>query len=129
MDSRSSISNPPVGITFIAFVMFYGSVMKIVYQRMPWGLAFGVLYIVLGIGLLKLYRWAQVATVVVAILDVGNLGMALVNGFRHWHLVTSMGVLLRLLFYVLIVFYLLLPNIRLAFTHRVRDISAIAAKT
>ena len=72
--------------------------MKLVYQRMPWGLAFCAFYFVLGIGLLKLYRWAQVATVVVAILDVGNLGMALVNGYRQWHLTTSIGVLLRLLF-------------------------------
>jgi hypothetical protein len=129
MDSRSSISTPPVGLTFFVFAMFYGAVANLVSLRLPVGLASCALYIVLGIGLLKLYRWAQVATVVVSILNVGNLGMALVNGFRQWHLTTSMGVLLRLLFYALIVCYLLLPDIRLAFTHRVRDVSAIAAKT
>jgi len=65
------------------------------------------IYIVLGIGLLKMYRSARLAIVVFAILDAAKYGLALLRGFRHWHLIFSVNVFSMFLLYVMIFCYLL----------------------
>ena len=83
--------------------------------RGPWILAFCGFYIGVGIGLLRLRPWARVTTIAVAILDVGLLGVALVNGLLQLRLAFLLAYLLRLPLYALVVWYLLKPEIRLAF--------------
>jgi hypothetical protein len=86
--------------------------------RGPWILAFCGFYIGVGIGLLKLYQWARVTTIAVTILDVGLLGIALLNGAVRLRLAFLFAYLLRLPIYAVIVWYLLKPEIRLAFGRR-----------
>jgi hypothetical protein len=118
----------PVGVACIAGLFFFGAAMRLFSLRSPWGLAFCGLYIVLGVGLLKMYQWARIATVVFAVLDVANYGFVLVRGFRYWHLMFSLNVFSMFLLYVLIACYLLSSNTRQAFTQPVRDPSALAEK-
>lgn len=109
----------PIGIALIAGLLLYGAVMKLVSLRHPWDLAFCGLYIVLGIGMLKMYQWARVATIVVAALDVAYFGFALMTGVRYWHPMFSLSVFSKFLFYLIIVCYLLSPKIKLAYTRPV----------
>lgn len=128
MDSSNSTYPYPIGIAGIAGLMLYQGVMRLLFLRSAWGLAFCGLFIVLGIGLLKTYQWARVVTIVFSILDVGNFGVALLMGFRYWHLMISLNVLSKVLFYIIIICYLLSSGIRLAFSQPVRDASAFAKK-
>jgi hypothetical protein len=97
----------PIGIALIAGLLFYESVMRLFSLRSPWGLTVCGLYIVLGIGLLKMYRLARLAIVVFAILDAAKYGLALLRGFRYWHLMFSLNVFSMFLLYVMIFCYLL----------------------
>jgi hypothetical protein len=134
-------SNSPfpysIGVALIAGLLFYESVMRLfsgVLQlywppiRSFWGLGICCIYIVLGIGLLKMYDWARLATIMIEILNLGYVGSALVRGFRHWNLVVFLAVFLGFLFHALIAGYLLSPNIRLAYIPPVRDASALPEK-
>jgi hypothetical protein len=87
--------------------------------RGPWILAFCGFYVGVGIGLLKLRRWARVTAIAITILDVGLLGVALVNGLLKLRLAFLLAYLLRLPLYGLVVWYLLRPEIRLAFEQQV----------
>ena len=87
--------------------------------RGPWILAICGLYIGVGIGLLKLLRWARVIAITITILDVGLLGVALVNGLLRLRLAFLLAYLLRLPLYAVVVWYLLKPEIRLAFEQQV----------
>ncbi len=128
----------PIGVAGIAGWMLYGAVMRLfsgVLQlywppiRSPWGLGISCIYIALGIGLLKMQDWARLAAIMIEILNLGNVGVAMVRGFRHWHPVVFLAVFLGFLFHALIAGYLLSPNIRLAYTRPVQDVSALAEKT
>lgn len=83
--------------------------------RGPWILALCGFYVAVGIGLLKLRPWARVTTIAVSILDVGLLGVALLNGLLQVRLAFLLAYLTRLPLYALVVWYLLKPEIRLAF--------------
>lgn len=128
----------PLGVAGIAGLLLYNGVMRLfsgVLQlywppvRSPWGLGISGIYIVLGIGLLKMLDWARLATIMIEVLSLVYVGVDLVRGFRHWHLVVFLAVFLGFLFRALIAGYLLSPNIRLAYTRPVRDASALAEKT
>ena len=97
----------PIGIALIAGLLFYEAVMRLFSLRSPWGLTVCGLYIVLGIGLLKMYRLARLAIVVFSILDAAKYGLALLRGFRYWHLMFSLNVFSMFLLYVMIFCYLL----------------------
>jgi hypothetical protein len=84
--------------------------------RGPWVWALSGLYIAIGIGLLRRYKWARLATIAAAILAVGLLGVALVNGLLQARLIFLFGYLLRLPIDALIVWYLLKPEVRRTFT-------------
>jgi len=81
--------------------------MRLIFLRSPWGLTVCGLYVVLGIGLLKMYRLARLAVVVYAILVAARYGLLLLRGFRYWHVVFSLNVLSAFLLYVIIFCYLL----------------------
>jgi hypothetical protein len=83
--------------------------------RGPWVLAFCSFYIVVGIGLLKLSRWARTTTIVIVILDVALQGVALANGLLQVRLMFLAVYLLRIPIWALILWYLLKPEVRLAF--------------
>jgi len=74
MQPANSPFSYPLGATLIAGLLFYEAVMRLIYLRSPWGLTVCGLYIVLGIGLLKMYRLARWAVVVYAILDAARYG-------------------------------------------------------
>lgn len=127
----------PLGVAGIAGLLLYNGVMRLfsgVLQlywppiRSPWGLGISGIYIVLGIGLLKMYDWARLATIMIEILSLGYMGVDLIRDFRHWHLVFFLFVVLVALFRGLIAGYLMSPNIRLAYTRPVRDASALPEK-
>lgn len=119
----------PIGVACIAGLMFYGAAMRLLSLWSPWGLIVCGLYILVGIGLLKMYQWARVVTIVSAILDAANYGFVLVRGFWYWHLMFSINVFSMFLLYVMIVCYLLSSNTKLAFTQPVRNASASAGNT
>jgi len=107
MEPSKSLFPYPNGILGISIVLFYSAVMRLLSLRSPWGLVVCGLYVVVGIGLLKMYRSARLAVVVFAILDAAKYGLALMRGFRYWHLMFSISVFLMFLFYVAIFCYLL----------------------
>ncbi len=72
--------------------------------------------------------WARLATIMIQILTLGNFGVAMVRGFRHWHPVVFLAVFLGFLFHALIAGYLLSPKIRLAYTRPAQDVSTLAEK-
>jgi hypothetical protein len=84
--------------------------------RGPWVRALSGLYIFVGVGLLRRYRWARLATIADAILDIGFLGVALVNGLLQLSLILVLAYLLRLPKNALIVWYLLKPEVGRVFT-------------
>src|ERR1700676_5224813 len=75
--------------------------------RGPWVLALSGLYIALGVGLLRLYPWARIATIAKEILNVGFFGVALVNGLLQARLIFVFARLLSFPVDVIIVWYLL----------------------
>jgi len=83
--------------------------------RGPWVLALGGLYIAIGVGLLKRFQWARLATIMSAILAVGLLGVALLNGLLQLRPIFIIGYIIRLPIDALIVWYLLKPEIRSSF--------------
>jgi len=107
MDPSKSLFPYPNGVLGISVVLFYSAVMRLLSLRSPWGLAVCGLYVVLGIGLLKMYRLARLAIIVFAILDAAKYGLALLRGFRYWHLMFSINVFSLFLLYVMIFCYLL----------------------
>jgi hypothetical protein len=79
--------------------------------RGPWVLAQSCVYIALGIGLLKRFQWARLATIAVEILGIALLGVALVSGLLQARLIFVIASLLRLPISALIVSYLLKSEI------------------
>ena len=82
------------------------------------------LYVVLGVGLLKLQPWARVMTVADVIVNLGLLGVAALNGLLNTRLLFLVAYLLRLPIYVVTVWYLLEPKVSLAFRRRKDSITA-----
>jgi hypothetical protein len=72
-----------------------------------------------------MHDWARLATIMIEVLSIGYVGVDLVRGFRHWHLVFSLAVFFVCLFRALIASYLMSPNIRLAYTQPAQDESAL----
>ena len=121
-----SNSTRPAEITGIAILMFCVGVWRLFSVREPLGLVSCGFYIVVGIGLLKLYQWARVVTIAVAFLNFGLFGMALI---RQSRLIPYFTALLGFLFCGLIVAYLFTSAVRLVFVRPVRRASAFAEKT
>jgi hypothetical protein len=128
----------PIGVAGIAGLLIYNGVMRLfsgVLQlywppvRSPWGLGISCIYIALAIGLLKMQDWARLATIMIEILSIGYVGVDLLRNVRYWHLVFLLPVFLVSLFRVLVAGYLMSPNIRLAYTRPVQDVSVLAEKT
>jgi hypothetical protein len=116
----------PDEITFIAILMFCVGVSRLFSVREPLGLVSCGFYIVVGIGLLKLYQWVRVVTIAVAFLNFGLFGMAM---FRQSRLITMLATLLGFLLCGYIVAYLFTSAVRLVFVRPVREASAFAEKT
>jgi hypothetical protein len=74
------------------------------------------LFIILGIGLMKLYQWARVATIAAATLAVGAYGMFLFYCLRQWNLAVFLTAFLQFLLYLYILLYLSTSKVGLAFT-------------
>jgi hypothetical protein len=89
--------------------------------RGPWILAFCAFFIVVGIGLLKMSQWARVTTIVIVTLDLALQGVALANGALQERPIFLAVFLLRIPIYGLLLWYLLTPAIRFAFS-RQRDV-------
>jgi hypothetical protein len=83
--------------------------------RGAWVLAFCGFLIVVGIGLLKLSRWARLTTIVIVILDLALQGIALANGVLQARPMFLAVFLLRIPIYGSLLWYLLTPEVRLAF--------------
>jgi len=83
--------------------------------RGPWLLALGGLYIAIGVGLLKRFRWARLATITVAILRIGLLIVGMRNGILELRAKFVFSYLLGGLVDGLIVWYLLRAEIRRSF--------------
>ncbi len=83
--------------------------------RGPWLLTFCGFFIVVGVGLLRLSRWARVTTIVIVILDLALQGIALANGLLQARPMFLAVFLLRIPIYGLLLWYLLTPEVRLAF--------------
>jgi len=83
--------------------------------REPWLFALCSFYIIVGIGLLKLSRWARWTTIIVEILGIGLRAIALANGPLQVLPKFLVVYLLRILVDGLILWYLLTPGVRVAF--------------
>ena len=84
--------------------------------RGPWVWALGAIYIAVGVGLLKRYEWARLATIADSFLVVGFLGVALLNGLLQVRPIFLFAYLARLPISALIIWYLLKPGVRQIFT-------------
>jgi hypothetical protein len=129
MDSRFVDSTRPYEITGIAILMFCAGVWRLFSVRGPRGWGICVFYIVVGIGLLKLYQWARVVTIAVAFLDFALSETALVHGFGQFHPILVLTALIEFLFYAFIVAYLFTSTVRRVFVRPVRESSAFVKKT
>jgi hypothetical protein len=135
--SSNSTLPYPVGVAGIAGLMLYNGVMRLFSGdlqinwppvRSPWGLGISAIYIALAIGLLKMQDWARLATIMMEILGLGYVGVDLVRGYHLWRPVFFVPVFFVCLFRVLIGWYLLSPNIKLAFAPQVPDAPAVAER-
>jgi hypothetical protein len=117
-----SSNTRPYEITIIAILMFCAGVWRLSSVRGPKGWAVCVFYIVVGIGLLKLYQWARVVTIAVAFLDFGLSGVVLFYCFRQFRLILFLTALIEFLFYGYIWMYLSTSAVRLVFVRPVRGI-------
>jgi hypothetical protein len=117
----------PRGVTFIAVLMFLGGVVYLVLPqgvhltgigtiRAPWLRAVAVVQIALGIGLLRLSRWARVAVIVAVTLSLVLQVVALASTILASGRPLSIAIyLLRIPLWGLIPWYLQRPEIRKAF--------------
>lgn len=116
----------PIGVTIIAALMFFTALTVLLspggvrYRgigtlRGPWVLVLSVFYIVIGVGLLKRSQWARLTTITIAIVVVGLLGVALLHGIFQLRPVFIFAYLARLPVSAWIIWYLLKPEVRLAF--------------
>ncbi len=80
-------------------------------------LVLGVLYIVLGVGLLKLANWARLVTLVFAALGALLHVLRLFHSMVHPHLFMfhAFWSVMMTAICVLIIWYLLQPNVKQAF--------------
>ena len=125
----------PIGVTILAILMFVDAVVTVLLPggihyrgigtiRGPWVLALSGFFVAIGVGLLRQFQWARLATIMVAILAVGLLGVAMLNGLLQLRLIFIFGYLIRLPVDALIVWYLLKPEIRSSFARPPVDISS-----
>jgi hypothetical protein len=105
----------PWGVAGLVAWMVYTGVALLFFFRGPWYWFQCGFYIVVGIGLLKLHQWARVATIAVVVLRICLAGVVLVKGFRHRGPVVLSPSPIQLLLGALIVCYLLMPKIGMAF--------------
>lgn len=116
----------PLGVTIVAVLMFMAAVSTLLLPggihyrgigivRGPWVLAFCGFFIFVGIGLLKMSRWARVTTIIIVILDLVLQGIALANGVLQARSIFLAVFLLRIPIYGAILWYLLTPEVRIAF--------------
>jgi hypothetical protein len=78
-------------------------------------LIFGVLYVVLGWGMLKLKNWARIITIVLAVLAALGALVGLFGALVHFGVFLLIVVLVRLAISGLIIWYLLKPEVKAAF--------------
>lgn len=117
----------PAGVTIIAILMFLAAVSDLLLPggirfrgvgtiRGPWVFVLSGLYIAVGIGLLRRFQWARLAAIAEAILGVGFLGVALLNGLLQLRLIFVFAYLVRLPIDALVIWYLLKPEVGRVFT-------------
>ena len=109
--------------------MFCVGVLRLSAVREPWGSVLCGFYIVVAIGLLKLYQWARVVTIAVAFLNFGLFGLLGMALIRQSRLIPFFTAFLGSLFCGCIVAYLSTSAVRLVFVRPVREASAFAEKT
>ncbi|MGO9643091.1 MAG: hypothetical protein ACLP1Y_17510 [Candidatus Acidiferrales bacterium] len=78
-------------------------------------LVIGVLYIVLGIGMLKLFNWARILTLVFTALAALLHVLRLLRAMTHFMFIFASWNVIVLAICVLILWYLLQPNVKQAF--------------
>jgi hypothetical protein len=107
----------PILAVLIGMLMTFTAVSRLLYFRGQtvffW--FWTAFYLVVGIGLVKLYQWARVATIVAAIVNICLLAWTLVHGVHFSRPIFLLPVLVRLLLYAFVAFHLLTPKIALAF--------------
>ena len=124
----------PRGIKPIALLMFLGAVvyglsfdgihfLGVGTLREPWLLALSIVDAFVGIGLLRLSRWARLSAVVIVGLGLGLQGITLANALLHPTLPVWMVVyIIRMPLWGLVLWYLLTPEVRLAFARASTDV-------
>jgi hypothetical protein len=123
-------STRPFEITVVAILMFARGCERLFSVREPWGSVLFGFYVIVGIGLLKLYPWARVVTIAIAFLDFGLYGTFLYFiVFGKFRLMPFFTDLLGSLLCFYIVAYLSTSAVRLVFVRPVRESSAFAEKT
>lgn len=83
--------------------------------RGPWVLLLSVLFIAVGVGLLKLLQWARLATVAIAMLRIGLVVVGFMSGSRRFDAMLMFTWLIGVPRDGLIVWYLLTPRIERLF--------------
>jgi hypothetical protein len=78
-------------------------------------LVLGVLYIVLGVGLLKLHNWARLVTLVFSAIGALLHALRLMRSMMHFMMFFAFWQALVLAICVLIIWYLLQPEVTRAF--------------
>ena len=78
--------------------------------------ALSCVYIFVGVGLLRRYQWARLATITDAILGIAFIGVALLNGLLQVRPIFLIAYLLRLPINALIVWYLTKSEVERVFT-------------
>ena len=81
-------------------------------------LVFAVLYVVIGVGLLKLQNWARVLAIVLTGLSVLAFVSSILSPFAHMHLFFFAFLIRRLILVAIdiwILVYLFKPNVKQAF--------------
>jgi hypothetical protein len=116
--SNNTYASPvlyPWGVAGLVAWMVYTGVSRLFFFRGPWDWFQCGFYIVVGLGLLKLHQWARVGTIAVLVLRACLAGVVLVKGLRYRGPVFLLPSLTQLLLCALIVCYLLMPKIGMAF--------------
>lgn len=93
--------------------------------RGPWVLFLSCFYIAIGVGLLRQFQWARLATIAVAIVAIAFFGVSLLNGLLQLRLIFVLAYLLRFHVNVLVVWYLMRPEIRRTFLWPTENTSAL----
>ena len=104
--------------------MICAGVSRLFSFRGPWAWCSAGFFIVVGIGLLKLYQWARIATIAVVSLEFGLYGTVVFSHLYHLSGVLFLTAFLKCFLYGYVMLYMWTSSVRLVFVRPVRDIKA-----